>query len=77
VVPTGDRYVGAALSEDLRAWVPQLWRREVQGGHWLPLKQPELVADYVRQFVTAVAAGDDSGPLERARVHGVLSPPEA
>ncbi|MFT3928437.1 MAG: SDR family oxidoreductase [Myxococcales bacterium] len=74
IAPQDDLYVSPALSEQLTAWVPQLWRREVQGGHWLPLKNPGLVADYVRDFVNSVDSGVESGPLRRARVGAELKP---
>ncbi|WP_204315560.1 hypothetical protein, partial [Stenotrophomonas maltophilia] len=34
IVPTLDKYVSPALSEDLSRWVPQYWRREVVARHW-------------------------------------------
>jgi len=74
IAPLDDLYVSPALSERLTEWVPQLWRREVRGGHWLPLANPTLVADYVRDFVGSVERGSESGELRRARVTGTLEP---
>lgn len=74
IAPMHDRYVSPALSEQLTQWAPQLWRREVQAGHWLPLKNPGLVAAYVREFVSSVDSGQESGALRRARMGGELKP---
>ena len=73
IAPLGDRYVSPALSEELTRWVPLLWRREVQGGHWLPLKNPGLVANHVREFVASVIRGEESSGLRQARLGGELT----
>lgn len=54
LVPTRDRYVSAALTEDLHHWVPLLWRREVDAGHWLIQSHPKEFAGAVRRFVRFV-----------------------
>lgn len=72
VAPLNDRYVSPALSERLSDWVPQLWRREIQAGHWVLLTHPELIASYVRDFVSSVESGTESSELRRTRVHGEL-----
>jgi len=74
LAPTRDYFVSPALSEDLQRWVPQLWRREVDAGHWLPLKHPQLVARHVREFVQAIETGTETGALRRARVNGTRQP---
>lgn len=37
IVPTLDKYVSPALSEDLSRWVPKYWRRELTARHQVPL----------------------------------------
>jgi hypothetical protein len=63
-----DNYVNPALTENLGRWVPELWRREVQGGHWLSLKNPALFASLVREFVTHIEGAPASAALQHARV---------
>ena len=53
LVPTGDRFVSPSLSENLDRWAPSLQRHELKAGHWITLKQPELFAQAVRQFISA------------------------
>ena len=57
LVPLFDRYVSPRLSDDIGRWVPQHWRREVQAGHWFPLKQPSVMAQMVREFVMFTDGG--------------------
>jgi pimeloyl-ACP methyl ester carboxylesterase len=54
LVPTQDHFVSPWLSENLSRWVPQLRRTEIPAGHWVTLKQPELFARHVRQFIDAI-----------------------
>lgn len=63
-----DNYVNPALSESLGRWVPALWRREVQGGHWLSLKDPALFASLVREFISHIEGAPASAALQQARV---------
>lgn len=70
LVPTHDHYVSPALSEDLQRWVPQLWRREIQGGHWLTLEQPDVFAAMVREFIARV---DASAPSRPSTLEGALA----
>lgn len=57
VVPVGDRYVTPALLDGMEAVAPDLVRREVGGGHWIPRSKPDLVARLVAEHVAAVEAG--------------------
>lgn len=70
LVPLGDHYVSPSLSQGLARWVPELWRREVQGGHWLPLEQPDLFARCVSELVRHIEGGAESAGLRQARVAG-------
>lgn len=53
LVPTGDHFVSPSLSENLERWAPGVQRREIKAGHWITLKQPELFARAVREFILA------------------------
>lgn len=69
IVPTLDKYVSPALSEDLSRWVPQYWRREVVARHWLPVTHPERMAEMVRELIEHTRGKPESEALQRARQH--------
>ncbi|MEQ1440704.1 alpha/beta fold hydrolase [Fontimonas sp. SYSU GA230001] len=54
IVPLRDPFVSPALFEGIERWVPQLSRTDVDGGHWLPLSAPDLVAEQITAFVERV-----------------------
>lgn len=54
LVPLRDLFVGPALTEDLGRWADQLWRREIEAGHWMPQSHPREFAGAVRRFVRFV-----------------------
>ena len=56
IVPTQDMYVRPVLAEAAVPFVPVLWRRDVSDTHWVIKKRPELIANYVREFVAWVEA---------------------
>ncbi|HEV7761785.1 MAG TPA: SDR family oxidoreductase [Acidimicrobiales bacterium] len=73
LVPTGDRFVTPALLDDVGRWVPNLWRRDVPGRHWLPRLHPDRVArwiadliDHVEPAVAADAAPPGAAPVAAA-----------
>jgi len=68
IVPTRDRYVRPAVTEDLGRWVPRLWRRRVEAHHWLPLSHPRRMAAMVCEFVDHLDGAPASPALEAARV---------
>jgi pimeloyl-ACP methyl ester carboxylesterase len=51
LIPRRDLFVGLDLHEDLERWVPVLWRREFDAGHWMPLSHPRDMAGAIRRFV--------------------------
>ncbi|HET8729618.1 MAG TPA: SDR family oxidoreductase [Moraxellaceae bacterium] len=68
IVPTRDNYVSTQLFEDLHHWVPELYRRDLNASHWVPLSHPDLIARWIGEFVDGVERGQLSGALQRARV---------
>lgn len=68
IVPTRDNYVGTQLFEDLHHWVPELYRRDINAGHWVPLSHPDRIAGWIGEFVAGVESSEFSGALQRARV---------
>jgi pimeloyl-ACP methyl ester carboxylesterase len=56
IVATRDRYVSPRIFEGLERWVPMLERRDVEGPHWLPLTDPDRVAELISEFVDSLEA---------------------
>ncbi|MCF4167630.1 SDR family oxidoreductase [Zavarzinia compransoris] len=67
LVPADDPFVGPAVFDDLCDYVPHLMREEVASGHWLPLRDPALLAGRIRRFVTHVETGVDDAALAQGR----------
>jgi NAD(P)-dependent dehydrogenase (short-subunit alcohol dehydrogenase family) len=74
IVPTLDKYVSPALSEDLSRWVPQYWRREVVARHWLPVTHAARLAEMARELIEHAEGKPESEALQRARQHGDRKP---
>jgi hypothetical protein len=74
IVPTLDKYVSPALSEDLSRWVPKYWRRELTARHWVPVTHPEQMAQMVRELVDHTEGGDEPDTLQRARMDSARKP---
>ena len=68
IIPTRDNFVGPQLFDDLHLWVDRLYRRELDAGHWVVLKQPARIAEWILDFVNSVDSGNDSPELAQARV---------
>ncbi|WP_190129868.1 SDR family oxidoreductase [Streptomyces mashuensis] len=51
VVPTDDPYLSVRLYDDLDRWVPDLVRRTVAAGHWVPRTRPDQLAGWIAGFV--------------------------
>ncbi len=70
VAPSLDAYVSPWLSEKLERFVPNLHRRVVHGGHWLPLSHPGRVASYVDEMIRHVEGQPVSPGFARLRGAG-------
>ncbi|EPJ37513.1 putative oxidoreductase EphD [Streptomyces afghaniensis 772] len=57
VTPLEDRFLSERLTDELEQWVPQLTRRTVQAGHWIPRTRPDQLASWIEEFVTTVESG--------------------
>lgn len=69
IVPLADKYVRPGLADDLSRWVPRLWCRDVEAGHWTVLfNQSALLADCITEFVDFIDGGEESAALVRARI---------
>ena len=68
IVPTRDNYVGTQLFEDLHEWVPQLYRRNIDANHWVPLSHADKIASWIGEFAEAVDAGKAQSQFAALRV---------
>jgi pimeloyl-ACP methyl ester carboxylesterase len=60
LAPSRDRYVGVRLQlEAPRPYVRRLQGRTVDGGHWLPVTKPDVVASAVAEFIADLAGQTD------------------
>jgi pimeloyl-ACP methyl ester carboxylesterase len=73
IVPTRDNYVGVQLFEDLYQWVPELYRRDIDANHWVPLSHADQIARWIGEFAEAVERGDVASCFADARVSGPLA----
>ena len=67
--PKGDNFMIPEIWDDLPQWVPNLWRREVNAGHWIQVSHPQLVADSASEFIDFIEGAEESKALKRARLH--------
>jgi pimeloyl-ACP methyl ester carboxylesterase len=51
IAPTKDGYISVGMQTELGGLAPDLRVREVDGGHWLPLSQPDVVVRHLREFI--------------------------
>lgn len=66
VVPDRDRYLAARLYDELHRFAPNLTRRQVSGGHWVPRTRPDLLARWIGEFADRVERASLSPTLSRA-----------
>ncbi|MFD9861558.1 SDR family oxidoreductase [Streptomyces alboflavus] len=59
IVPSGDIFLSQKLYDDLESWAPQLTRRTLPAGHWVPRTRPDQLTAWITEFVTA---HEDGGP---------------
>jgi NAD(P)-dependent dehydrogenase (short-subunit alcohol dehydrogenase family) len=68
IVPTGDRYVKAALASTAPVpWTEELWVRRVRAGHWVQQKSPEGVANAITDLVSHAEGEAETRALRRHR----------
>lgn len=51
LAPRADRYISVGLQTELDGLAPDLRVHELDGGHWLPLSRPAVIAAPVREFI--------------------------
>ncbi|MDG9718559.1 SDR family oxidoreductase [Streptomyces sp. DH24] len=57
ITPLGDAYLSERLYDELEQWVPQLTRRTLPAGHWIPRTRPEQLSTWISDFVSSVENG--------------------
>lgn len=74
LVPTRDPFVTPAVLDELPHWVEQLWRFDIDAGHWVQRSHPGWVAKRIGEFVQFVDRGTGRKAIpedfRRARVRG-------
>ena len=68
VVGTKDPVLRPNGFDGLERRVPRLWRREIVGGHWLPMSHPQRIAAAVGELVDFLESGQAGRALLRAQV---------
>lgn len=68
IVPSNDPFVSQNLYSDLARWAPNLWRRDIDAGHWVSLSHPLEIAELIREFVSFVDTRKESATLKAARL---------
>jgi NAD(P)-dependent dehydrogenase (short-subunit alcohol dehydrogenase family)/pimeloyl-ACP methyl ester carboxylesterase len=78
-----DRYVGVPVQlvvgakdpvvrphgfDDLSRWIPRLWRRDINAGHWSPMSHPQVLAAAVEELIDHLDGKPASRSLLRAEV---------
>mgnify|MGYP000504153827 CR=1 FL=1 len=67
LVLTEDPFVSPALFCDHGTFLDRLWRRDLAVPHWLPFKDPALLASHIREFVLHMEGAPETPALARAR----------
>jgi NAD(P)-dependent dehydrogenase (short-subunit alcohol dehydrogenase family)/pimeloyl-ACP methyl ester carboxylesterase len=57
ITPLEDAFLSEKLYDELESWVPQLTRRTLPAGHWIPRTRPDQLAAWIAEFVTAIEGG--------------------
>ncbi|WP_043765146.1 SDR family oxidoreductase [Algiphilus aromaticivorans] len=68
IFPKRDHFMVPEIWDDLPRWAPNLWRFDVDAGHWLQVSHPELVAARIAGFVDHIEGAEETPPLRRARM---------
>jgi NAD(P)-dependent dehydrogenase (short-subunit alcohol dehydrogenase family)/pimeloyl-ACP methyl ester carboxylesterase len=68
IVGANDPVVRPHGFDDLSRWVPRLWRRDINAGHWSPMSHPQVLAAAVGELVDFLEDKPASRSLLRAQV---------
>jgi NAD(P)-dependent dehydrogenase (short-subunit alcohol dehydrogenase family)/pimeloyl-ACP methyl ester carboxylesterase len=68
IVNTKDKYVRPYGYDETARWVPRLWRRDINAGHFSPMSHPQVMAAAVHDFADLAEGKQPSRALRRAQV---------
>ncbi|MGK2880699.1 MAG: alpha/beta fold hydrolase [Mycobacterium sp.] len=68
VVNTKDPVIVPKGLDGIGHWVPRLWRRDLEAGHWSPLSHPQVMAQSVNELVDHLEGKPASRALLQAEV---------
>jgi NAD(P)-dependent dehydrogenase (short-subunit alcohol dehydrogenase family)/pimeloyl-ACP methyl ester carboxylesterase len=68
IVNTKDKHVRPYGYDETARWVPRLWRRDIQAGHFSPMSHPQVMAAAVHDFADLAQGKEPSRGLLRAQV---------
>ena len=68
IVNTKDPYVRPFVYDEIKNWVPRLWRRDIKSGHWAPMSHAPTIATSVHELVDHLEGKPASRGLLRAQV---------
>lgn len=68
IVNTKDKYVRPYGYDHTPRFVPRLWRRDIQAGHFSPMSHPQVMAAAVHEFTDQAEGKQPSRALLRAQV---------
>ncbi|GAB2536961.1 SDR family oxidoreductase [Nocardia heshunensis] len=68
IVADRDPAVRPAVFDDEAEYTEQLWRRDLEAGHWVPYSHPQVLARAAVQLIDAVSGQEPSRELRRAEV---------
>lgn len=68
IVNTKDKYVRPYGYDHTPRFVPRLWRRDIQAGHFSPMSHPQVMAAAVQEFADLAEGRQPSRALLRAQV---------
>lgn len=54
--------------DDVSQWVPRLWRRDINAGHWAPMSHPQVLAQAVTELVDHLGGAPAARGLLRAQI---------
>lgn len=68
IVNARDPYLRPSFYDEMGAWVPRLWRRDIKAGHRSPASHPQVLARSVIQLVDHLDGAPAARELLRAQV---------
>lgn len=74
IVGTRDPAIRQSSYDDELNWAHRVWRRVVNGGHWLPFSHPELLATATVELIDAVSGKEPARGLRRAEMGRTRKP---